>query len=90
LIRLPPNISKNPKYREKSISEIIKMETPRKMSPATVEKYLSRVSALFEYARRNGLYEAANPATGMNPKKSRRAHEARAIAAGEEVPGFRR
>jgi integrase len=85
LMKLPPNIKKTPGYRNKTIPEIVKMDTPSKMSPTTVSKHLTRVSALFEYARRNGLYEAANPATGMNPKKERRAHEARAPFTQEEL-----
>jgi hypothetical protein len=46
---------------------------------------LSRVGTLFEYANRNGLYEAVNPATGMNPKERRSAHEKRAPFAQEEL-----
>ena len=85
LLKLPPNIKKNPEYRNKSIPDILKADIPKKMSPTTVRKHLTRVSALFEYAHRNGLYEAANPATGMNPKKSRRSHEARAPFTREEL-----
>ena len=85
LMKLPPNMKKNPLYRNKIISEIIKMEVPRKMSTLTVSKHLTRVGTLFEYARRNGLYNPANPATGMNPKENRRAHEARAPFTKEDL-----
>ena len=78
LKKLPPNLRKNPKYRKKSISEIAKMEVPKTMSDTTISKYLTRVGALFDYARKNGIYEGANPATGMNPPKDRREHEATA------------
>jgi hypothetical protein len=78
LLKLPPNIKKSPKYRNKAIPDIIKMDIAKKMSPTTVSKHLTRVGTLFEYARRNGLYDHANPATGMNLKEGRRAHEKRA------------
>jgi hypothetical protein len=52
LMKLPPNMKKNPRYRKKSISEILKMEVPKTLSKTTVAKYLTRVGALFEYARK--------------------------------------
>ncbi len=85
LMKLPPNMKKNPRYRKKSISEILKMEVPKTLSKTTVAKYLTRVGALFEYALKNGLYEGANPATGMNPPKDKRAHEARAPFVKDEL-----
>ncbi len=85
LQKLPPNLKKNPKYRNKSISKIIQMEVPKTMSDTTVSKYLTRIGALFEYARRNGIYEGANPATGMNPPKHKRAHEPRAPFAKDDL-----
>ena len=85
LRKLPPNIKKNPKYRKKSISEIVRMEVPKVMSDTTVSKYLTRVGALFNYARKNGLFEGENPATGMNPPKAKRPHEARAPFSKEDL-----
>jgi integrase len=85
LQKLPPNLKKNPKYRRKSISKIIQMQVPKTISDTTVGKYLTRIGALFEYARRNGIYEGANPATGMNPPKHKRAHEPRAPFAKDEL-----
>ena len=85
LRKLPPNINKNPKYRKKTIPDIIKLDTPRKMSDTTISKYLVRVGAMFDYARKNGLYVGENPATGMNPKSDKRDHEARAPFTQEEL-----
>jgi integrase len=85
LRKLPPNINKNPKYRNKTIPEIVRMEVPQTMSDTTISKYLTRVGALFDYARKNGLYDGENPATGMNPPKDKRAHEARAPFSQEEL-----
>ena len=85
LQKLPPNIKKSPKYRNKPLSEIIQMEVPKKMSGTTVSKYLTRVGAFFEYARRHGIYEGPNPATKMNPPKNKRAHESRAPFAKDDL-----
>jgi integrase len=85
LRKLPPNINKNPEYRKKSIPEILNMEVKRTMSDTTVSKYLTRVGALFDYARKNGLYQGENPATGMSPKNDKRDHEARAPFTQEEL-----
>ncbi|HDR14572.1 MAG TPA: DUF3258 domain-containing protein [Desulfobacteraceae bacterium] len=78
LMKLPRNIKKNPKYRKKTIQELAQMEVPERISGTTIRKYLSTVGTLFEYARKNGLYDGENPATGMAPRMDKRAHEARA------------
>jgi integrase len=78
LMKLPRNINKNPKYRKKTIQELVQMEVPDRISDTTIRKYLSTVGALFEYARKNGLYDGENPVTGMAPRIDKRAHEARA------------
>jgi integrase len=85
LMKLPPNIKKSPKYRGKSISQILKMNVPKTLSTLTVSKHLSRVGALFEYACKNGLYEGLNPATDMQPPKKRRAVERRAPFTREDL-----
>lgn len=85
LMKLPPNIKKNPKYRGKSISQIVKMNVPKTISTLTISKHLSRVGALFEYACKNGIYEGLNPATDMQPPKKRRAVERRAAFTREDL-----
>jgi integrase len=85
LSKLPPNVNKNPKFRRKTIQELIRMEVPKRMSGTTIGKYLTRVGALFDYARKNGLYDGENPAIGMNPPEDRRAHEKRAPFTREEL-----
>jgi integrase len=40
---------------------------------------------LFDYARKNGLYEGENPAIGMHPKSDKREHEARAPFTKDEL-----
>jgi integrase len=70
--RLPPNINKSPKFKNKSIEDIVKMnEAPA--AAHTINKKLLRISSLFEWAIKYG-YTNINPAKGMvikNPKLAR-------------------
>ncbi|UCV28420.1 site-specific integrase [Ferribacterium limneticum] len=73
--RLPPNINKSPRYRGKSIDEIIALGD-KPAAPNTVNKNLTRISALFRWAVEYG-YTALNPAGGMTIKNPKRASEER-------------
>lgn len=75
LMKLPPNRKKAPKYRDRSFSQILKMDIEKTIAPKTVGKHLSWVRGLFDYACKNGIYTGLNPATDMQPKKTRRPHE---------------
>lgn len=75
LLRLPSNLNKSPKYRGKSIDDVLALgDTPA--APNTINKNLTRVSSLFEYAVAHG-YATSNPATGMGVKNPKRANEER-------------
>ena len=54
LMKLPPNINKNPLFKSKSIQEILNFK-PKAMAVQTINKNLSQISALFEWGRRNGF-----------------------------------
>lgn len=71
LKRLPPNKNKSPKYRAKTIPELIKMKTSKTLSVERINKNLQRVGALFDYAIRHGIYEGVNPATQMQLPKDK-------------------
>lgn len=73
--RLPPNINKSPRYRGKSIDEIIALGD-KPAAPNTVNKNLTRISALFRWAVEYG-YTSLNPAGGMTIKNPKRASEER-------------
>lgn len=75
LQRLPPNINKSPRYRGKSIDEVLALGDPP-AAPNTVNKNLTRVSALFRWAVEYG-YTSLNPAGGMTIKNPKRANEER-------------
>ncbi|MFO8087228.1 MAG: phage integrase SAM-like domain-containing protein [Bacteroidales bacterium] len=61
LRKLPPNIDKNKRYKNKSISDIIALGD-KPISTKTVNKNLIRASTCFQWAVDNG-YMDKNPAT---------------------------
>lgn len=50
LQKLPANMRKNPLYKDKKVSEILKMPNVVPMSTTTANKQMSRLSSLFGYA----------------------------------------
>jgi integrase len=64
LQRLPPNLNKARRYREKTIAQILEMSEVETMSVTTVNKYLTRLSSLLEWASKHG-YVPKNYAKGM-------------------------
>jgi integrase len=84
LMKLPPNIRKNPEYREKTIQEILAMDISRTMSVTTINKYLDRASTLFKWAFRNGHMDR-NPAEGLQLKDKKRDDEYRDAFSSEDL-----
>lgn len=75
LQQLPSNLNKSPRYRGKSIDEVLALgDSPA--APNTINKNLTRVSALFEWAIKYG-YATLNPARGMTIANPKRANEER-------------
>lgn len=74
LIKLPPHINTKPEYRSKSVSEILEMPDLPRMSVATINKNLNRISVLFRWATTHGML-SQNFAQGMALKKDKRADE---------------
>jgi len=73
--RLPPNINKSPRYRGKRIDEILAMGD-KPAAPNTINKSLTRISALFRWAVAYD-HAAWQPAGGMKIKNPKRASEER-------------
>jgi integrase len=86
LAKLPSNRSKDPRYRDKSVLELIGMKVPAAdlMSISTINKVLIRVSSLMKWGVVHG-YVASNYAEGMTLAKSKRDDEEREPWADEEV-----
>lgn len=76
LMKLPSNLNKLARYRDLSIKEIVDSKPEKTISVSTLNKYLQRLSGLFNYAARNG-YMASNPAEGMVIRQQQRASEER-------------
>jgi len=75
LQRLPPNLNKDPRYVGKELSEIVELGD-RPAAVNTINKALTRVAALFNWAVRHG-YTGLNPAGGMVIKRTKRPSEER-------------
>jgi integrase len=75
LLKLPANLNKNPRYRGKSLTEVLALgDAPA--APNTINKNLSRVAAFFTWAVGHG-YTNLNPAGGMTLRNPKRANEER-------------
>jgi len=85
LQKLPPNMNKLKRYRNKTIQQIVEMKIKKPLATNTIRKIMTRVSTLFIHAINNGFYEGANPADGMNIPKDRMDDEYRAPFSAEEL-----
>lgn len=84
LMKLPPNINKSPKYAGKSLQEILASKPAKTLSTNSVNKYLRRVSGIFNFAVRNG-YMPSNPAEGIQIKRQKRADQEREAYTAEDL-----
>ena len=84
LLKLPANLNKNPLYRGKSIPQVLALKPDDTMAVNTVNKHLTRVSALFAWAKRHG-YVRENYFQGLALKKKKRPHEERAAFTPEDL-----
>ncbi len=76
LLQLPPNRTKG-KFKGKTVKELLATRPAKTISVTTVNKYLRRVSSLFDWGKRHG-YVYENPFSGLSIKEKRQAHEERA------------
>ena len=78
LMKLPANMKKNRRYRDKSVGEVLGMDGVKPMSTTSVNKHLVRVSSLLKYAAKNGFI-STNPAEGMQIPADKRDDEYRDV-----------
>nr|NJM03416.1 site-specific integrase [Desulfobacula sp.] len=76
LAKLPPNMNKDTRYRDLTVHQVLKLEPKPTITVLTISKYMSRATALLEYAKNNGEM-AINPADGITVRKTQRKDEAR-------------
>ncbi len=60
LRHLPPNMNKNPRYRDMSIGQILDAAPAQTLSLRSVNKYLTRISSMLSWAHQKG-YLRVNP-----------------------------
>ncbi len=71
---LPKNRSKNPKYREKDLHELVKMKvtSDEAIHTTTINKYLGNLSSFLTWCVNNG-YSNTNVFSGMKLRKKNKA-----------------
>jgi hypothetical protein len=74
--KLSANMNKKPRYRDKTVQEILEMDVDDPMSITNVNKYLVRASTCFNFAVKHD-FMAKNPAEGLQIKQSKRVDELR-------------
>jgi len=84
LFKLPPNINKIQRYRDKTVDEILKMDDVQPMARNTLKKHLGRVSSLFEWGVQHG-YTDKNYASGLTIGKNKKAEEDRSVFDQEDL-----
>ena len=84
LTRLPPNLNKSPKYRDKSIKDILASKPGQTLAPRSINKHLVRLGSLLNYAVKNGDM-LVNPATDLQIKIKKRADEERKAFTQEDL-----
>ncbi len=88
LCSLPPNYRKSPKYRNKSIAQLLEMADagtiPKTLSVTTINKHLTRATSLFKWAVQNG-YMDRNPAEGLQIATTIRDDEQRAVFTDDDL-----
>ena len=78
LMRFPTHTQQKARYRNKTIAQILRMNVDEQstMAPHTVNKYIDRACALFQYAVIHGRMDK-NPAADLQMTTGKRAHENR-------------
>lgn len=84
MMALPPNMNKQQLYRGRSIPEVISMRPTKTISVNTLNRNISVVSSLFNWARRNG-YVRENYFDGLCLKKKVQAQDERSVFTAEDL-----
>ena len=85
LQKLPSNMNKVKKYRDKSIQELLEMNIAKTLAVRTINKIMTRVSTLFNHALNHEFIKGQNPATDMNLPLGKSEDENRAPFTIEEL-----
>lgn len=72
LLKLPANFSKNPKYRDKTIKQLLALDNSKPMSLTSVNKHITWLSSMLNFALKEE-YIGRNPAIGLKVQRNSRA-----------------
>ena len=78
LLKLPPNMNKVARYRDKTIDEILAMDKVESMAVNTINRHLVTTSSLFKWAQRHG-YTDVNYAEGLTVGKDKSPRDERQV-----------
>lgn len=78
LMKLPPNMNKDARYRGLSIEHILALDGVQPMAVNTINKNLIRISSLFDWAARHG-YTDQNYGKGLTLQRKARVRDERAV-----------
>ncbi len=84
LLKLPPNMNKVARYRDKTIPEILAMNDVESMAVNTINRHLVRASSLFKWAQKHG-YTDLNYAEGLTVGKDKAPRDERQVFALEDL-----
>ena len=84
LIRFPAHRSKHRRYRNKSVTEILKMKDVQPMAPKTVNNYTLRFQCLFSWLEKRGEIDQ-NPASRLAIRLNRNPRDQRAAFTKDEL-----
>jgi len=84
LMQLPPNLNKGSKYQGMELKEIIAQKPKNTLTVNTINKYMRRLSGVFNYAVKNG-YMPSNPAEGIQIRSQKRADQEREAYTTEDL-----
>lgn len=76
IVQLPPNRLRSPKWKNLSIEAILKKKPMQTMASKTVNQYLVRTSALFEWAVNRNIVQV-NPFKGLKIRTKQKAADQR-------------
>ena len=84
LFKLPSNINKKKQFKGTTIQQIVEMKPSKTMSRTTINKYLSRVSSLYNFAIKNN-YTETNQAAGLTVANNKKPEEFRDPYSSEDL-----
>jgi len=84
LAKLPPNRDKVPRYKGKTIKQILAMRNVEPMSKTTVNKYIIRIGSLFKWAAKK-KFIIVNYAEGLSLSTRSNAYEERETYSKDDI-----